>query len=222
MMTDARRVRRVALSFVSIGTRGYTRLMAVPAKTYMDKPVRRFRDGKAWEAWLAKNHAASDGLWIEFGKRDSGIVSIWYPEALECALCYGWIDGQSKGNDELTYWQKFTPRGKRSIWSKINRAKVQALIESGRMRAAGLAEIERAKSDGRWDRAYDSPANAEVPEDLTAALKRNAKARRFFETLSGQNRYAILFRIQTAKKAETRARRIGDFVAMLARGETFH
>ncbi len=143
-------------------------------------------------------------------------------DALEVALCYGWIDGQSKGVDALSWLQKFTPRGPRSIWSKINREKVEALIESGAMRPAGLAAIEQAKQNGRWDAAYDGPRTAEVPSDLQAALDRNAKAAAFFTTLSSRNRYAILFRIHHAKKAETRARRIAQFVSMLEKHETLY
>jgi uncharacterized protein YdeI (YjbR/CyaY-like superfamily) len=181
-----------------------------------------FQDPKAWAAWLAKNHGESAGVWVRMAKKASGLKSVSHSEALEVALCYGWIDGQAKSSDENAWVQKFTPRGKKSIWSKINRAKALALIEAGKMKPAGLAEIERAKKDGRWDAAYDSPRAASVPDDLQAALDGNARAKAFFATLNGQNRYAVLFRIQTAKKAETRARRIRQFVEMLARGEKLH
>jgi uncharacterized protein YdeI (YjbR/CyaY-like superfamily) len=181
-----------------------------------------FQDPRAWAAWLAKNYGKSAGVWLRMAKKASGLKSVTHSEALEVALCYGWIDGQAKSGDENTWVQKFTPRGKKSIWSKINCAKALALIEAGKMKPAGLAEIERAKEDGRWDRAYDSPRAASVPEDLQAALDGNARATAFFATLNGQNRYAVLFRIQTAKKAETRARRIQQFVEMLARGEKLH
>jgi uncharacterized protein YdeI (YjbR/CyaY-like superfamily) len=187
-----------------------------------DFPTLDFQDPRAWAAWLAKNYGKSAGVWLRMAKKASGLKSVTHSEALEVALCYGWIDGQAKSGDENTWVQKFTPRGKTSIWSKINCAKALALIEAGKMKPAGLAEIERAKEDGRWDRAYDSPRAASVPEDLQAALDGNARAKAFFATLNGQNRYAVLFRIQTAKKAETRARRIQQFVEMLARGEKIY
>jgi uncharacterized protein YdeI (YjbR/CyaY-like superfamily) len=181
-----------------------------------------FADESAWGRWLDKHHATSAGVWIRLAKKASGIPSVSHAEALETALCYGWIDSQRKGYDETTYIQKFTPRGARSIWSKVNREKALALKESGRMKPAGLAEIERALKDGRWEAAYDSQASARVPADLQAALDANPRAAKFFATLKGQNRYAILFRIHTAKRAETRARRIAEFVEMLARGETIY
>lgn len=186
-----------------------------------DTPV-LFADQKAWEGWLARNHSASAGVWLRMGRKGSGVQSVSYAEALDVALCYGWIDAQKKAESEQAWLQRFTPRRPKSIWSKVNRAKVAALIAAGRMQAAGLEQIERAKKDGRWEAAYDSPASAEVPEDLAAALKRNAKAKAFFATLNSANRYAILWRIQTAKKAETRARRITEYVAMLERHEKFH
>lgn len=185
-------------------------------------PVIPFAHQSAWSEWLAENHAKSSGIWIHFAKKDSGILSVSYPEALDVALCYGWIDSQRKGHDEKTFVQKFTPRGKRSIWSTINRAKVVALIEAGRMKPAGIAEMERAQKDGRWESAYEPQARAEVPPDLQAALDAKPRAANFFATLKGQNRYAILFRIHTAKKPETRAKRIAEFVAMLSRHETIY
>src|SRR6185437_9431053 len=157
-------------------------------------PVRLFKDGAAWEAWLAKQHARSAGLWLRIA------------EALDVALCYGWIDGQKKTFDDSTWLQKFTPRGKRSIWSKINCEKVQRLVESGRMRSPGLEAVGRAKANGQWDSAYDSHRTAGVPDDLQRALDAHPKAKTFFATLNSANRYAILFRIQTAKRAETRAK----------------
>lgn len=187
-----------------------------------DLPIQPFRDAKAWATWLTRNHASSKGVWIKVAKKDSGIASIDYPQALEHALCWGWIDGQRRGLDETWFLQRFTPRGRRSIWSKINRDKVLALIESGKMQPAGLAEIERAQQDGRWEQAYDSPSNATVPEDLAAAFAANPKAAKFFATLDSTNRYAILHRTQTAKKPETRAKRIAEFVAMLAEGRKIH
>jgi uncharacterized protein YdeI (YjbR/CyaY-like superfamily) len=183
-----------------------------------DLPTLPFATPRAFADWLAENHATSRGLWLRLAKTASGIASIKYAEAVETALCWGWIDGQARRIDETWYVQKFTPRGARSIWSKINCAKATALIESGRMKSAGLAEVERAKQDGRWARAYDSPSNATVPDDLAVALAENARAAAFFIGLDSRNRYAILHRIQTAKKPETRARRIAEFVAMMARG----
>lgn len=185
-------------------------------------PVLFFVSGEEWAAWLAENHDTSPGVWLRFAKKGSGIRSLTYAPALEEALRYGWIDGQAKRQDDDWYVQKFMKRAKRSIWSKINRDKVEALIAAGRMEPAGQAEIDRAKADGRWDAAYDSPKNATVPDDLQAALDASPKAKEFFATLSSQNRYGILFRLQTAKKPETRVKRIAEFVAMLERGEKLH
>jgi uncharacterized protein YdeI (YjbR/CyaY-like superfamily) len=185
-------------------------------------PVLFFESGEEWAAWLAENHDTSPGVWLRFAKKGSGIRSLTYAPALEEALRYGWIDGQAKRQDDDWYVQKFMKRAKRSIWSKINRDKVEALIAAGRMEPAGQAEIDRAKADGRWDAAYDSPKNATVPDDLQAALDASPAAKDFFATLSSQNRYGILFRLQTAKKPETRVKRIAEFVAMLERGEKLH
>ena len=193
--------------------------MASKSKRADEKPVMTFALKSAWANWLNKNHGTSSGVWLRIAKRASGIESVSYDEAVEVALCYGWIDGQANSAGEKHWLQKFTPRGKRSIWSTRNREKVLALIAKGEMQPAGLAEIERAKRDGRWEAAYDSPRRITVPADLQAALDGNERAKSFFETLDGQNRYAILFRIHTAKKAETRARRIEQFVQMLARNE---
>ena len=176
----------------------------------------------AWERWLKRHHATAAGVWIRMAKKASGIASIDHPEALEVALCYGWIDGQRKGEDAQHFLQRFTPRTARSTWSKINRDKVLKLIDDGRMQPAGLAEIERARADGRWDAAYDAQSVATVPPDLQAALDANRKAKAFFATLDSRNRYAVLFRTQGAKKPETRARRIAQFVEMLAKGEKIH
>ncbi|UJR85885.1 YdeI/OmpD-associated family protein [Sandaracinus amylolyticus] len=184
--------------------------------------TRAFASREAWREWLEANHVTSRGLWVRLAKKGAGTASITYPEALEIALCFGWIDGQKKGDGDAWWLQRFTPRGARSIWSKINRAKAEALIASGAMREAGLREVERAKSDGRWDAAYDSPSTAKIPDDLEAALAKSAKARAFFAKLDATNRYAILHRLQTAKKPETRARRIEQFVAMLEKGEKIH
>jgi uncharacterized protein YdeI (YjbR/CyaY-like superfamily) len=185
-------------------------------------PIVELKTAKQWGSWLAKHHARSTGVWIRMAKKASGIESITYPEALDEALCYGWIDGTRMGESETTFLQKFTPRAKRSIWSKINREKVAALIEAGRMKPAGLAEIDRAKQDGRWDAAYDSPKNAKVPADLQAALDASPRARAEFASLDATNRFAILFRLHQAKKAETRSRRLVQFVAMLEKGERLH
>ncbi len=181
-----------------------------------------FKGQKDWGAWLDKNHLASSGVWLRLAKKASALKSVSYDEALEVALCYGWIDGQKKSYDESSWLQKFTPRGAKSIWSKINREKALALIKSGRMKPAGLAAVENAREDGRWDAAYDSPSGASVPDDFQAELDRHPKAKTFFDTLNSANRYAILWRIQTAKKAETRAKRIGQFIRMLEQHEKLH
>lgn len=187
-----------------------------------DLPILPFERQKDWAVWLDKNHATSSGVWLKLAKKASGVKSVTYDEALEVALCYGWIDGQKKSHDETSWLQKFTPRGPRSIWSKINTEKALRLIDSGRMRPAGLKAVERARQDGRWDAAYDSQSKAIVPDDLQAELDRNAKAKAFFTTLDSRNRYAILHRIHTAKKAETRVKRIGEFVRMLAKKEKIY
>jgi len=185
-------------------------------------PIRLFATQAAWAAWLEKNHGKSAGLWLRLAKKGSGLKSITYAEALEAALCYGWIDGQKRGESERAWLQRFLPRSARSIWSRINRDKAVALIASGHMKAAGLEAVEAAKKAGRWDAAYDSPRAAEVPEDFQAALNANPRAREFFQSLDGANRYAVLFRIHTVKKAETRARKIREFVEMLERNERIH
>ncbi|UGQ46424.1 YdeI/OmpD-associated family protein [Massilia endophytica] len=192
----------------------------MPAKPAL--PELLFRDAKAWTRWLEKEHASAPGVWMRIAKKEAPEKSVQYPEALEAALCFGWIDGQKKSIDEHYWLQKFTPRAARSIWSKINRDKVEALIAKGLMREAGQREVDRAKADGRWEAAYDSWSAAEVPADLQEALDASPAAKAFFATLNSQNRYAILFRTHTAKKAETRAKRIRDFVAMLERGEKIH
>lgn len=190
--------------------------------TPMEMPVISFAETEEWSAWLAARHHTSSGVWIKIAKKGSGQASITYAQALEVALASGWIDGQ-KGKLDRAWWlQKFTPRGARSMWSKINREKAMALIAAGKMMPAGLAEVERAKKDGRWDRAYESQSRATVPEDLELSLARNPRAKKFFATLDSRNRYAVLFRVQHAKKAETRARRIAQFVEMLAKGQKLH
>ncbi|MGA9981092.1 MAG: YdeI/OmpD-associated family protein [Candidatus Sulfotelmatobacter sp.] len=185
-------------------------------------PVRLFANRAAWDAWLEKNHRKREGLWLRLAKKGSGMQSVTHGEALELALAYGWIDGQKRPESELAWLQRFVPRGARSIWSKINREKALALIANGQMKAAGMEAVERAKECGRWESAYDSPKRAAVPADFLAALDGSPRAREFFQVLDSANRYAVLFRIQTVKKAETRARKIAEFVEMLERGERIH
>jgi len=187
-----------------------------------DLPLLPFENKKRWADWLSTQHDKSAGVWLKLAKKDSGIPSINYVEALDVALCYGWIDGQKKGFDNKYWLQKFTPRGPKSIWSKINTEKAERLIASGEMKAAGLKAIETAKQDGRWDAAYASQKNISVPEDFQAALDKNKKAKTFFASLNSVNRYAILFRIHNAKKPETRARKILQFVEMLGRNEKIY
>ena len=196
--------------------------MKAPDDKSKDQPVMLFASQKDWEKWLSKNHSIASGVWVRLAKKASALKSVNYAEALEVALCYGWIDGQKKSYDADSSLQKFTPRRPKSIWSKINREKAEVLITAGKMKPAGLLAIEKAKQDGRWDAAYDSQSKATVPEDFQMELDKNKKAKEFFATLKSVNRYAILFRIQTAKKAETRARRIQQFIEMLERNETIH
>ena len=181
-----------------------------------------FASPEEFEAWMEANHASVDGVWIKVAKKGTGIPSVHPPEALDVALCFGWIDGQRRSIDDTYYEQKYTPRRARSKWSKINVAKANALIESGRMRPAGLAEVERAKADGRWAAAYDSPGRIQVPPDLQAELDARPAAAANFAALNSTNRYAILYRLHDAKRPETRARRLAQFVEMLERGETLH
>jgi uncharacterized protein YdeI (YjbR/CyaY-like superfamily) len=181
-----------------------------------------FTSKKKWADWLAGQHDKSTGVWLQLAKKDSGISSVTYEEALDVALCYGWIDGQKKGFDASYWLQKFTPRGSKSIWSKINTEKAERLIASGEMKPAGLKAIEAARSDGRWDAAYASQRNISVPEDFQAALDKNKKAKAFFTSLNSANRYAILFRVHNAKKPETRTKRIGQMIEMLEKGEKIH
>ena len=199
-----------------------TSLMTTPLPSKAEAPAQRFASQRSWETWLRKHHESSDGVWLLIAKSGADSPTVGYAEALETALCFGWIDGQKKGLDARHWLQRFTPRRARSIWSKSNRAKALALIEQGRMQPAGVREVERAQADGRWDDAYDSPSTATVPPDLQAALDTDANAKAFFDALDGANRYAVLWRVQTAKKAETRAKRIAQFVAMLARHEKLH
>jgi uncharacterized protein YdeI (YjbR/CyaY-like superfamily) len=185
-------------------------------------PHLKFAAQTAWRDWLDQHHATSQGVWLQFAKQASGIASVSHAEALETALCYGWIDGQTKRLDENYWLQKFIPRRPNSIWSRINRQKALDLIERGLMQPPGRAAIERARANGRWEAAYEAQSQAVIPPDLQAALDDSPKAAAFFTTLSSQNRYAILFRLQTAKKPATRASRLARFVAMLEGGETLH
>ena len=191
-------------------------------KAHEADPIRLFATPAAWEKWLEKYHRSHRGLWLRLAKKGSELRSINYSEALEVALCYGWIDGQKRGESEGAWLQRFLPRSEKSIWSKINRDKAILLIASGRMQPAGSQAVEAAKRTGGWDAAYDSPKGAQIPDDFQVALNASPRARKFFEDLDGANRYAMLFRIQTVKKAETRARKIREFVAMLERNETIH
>jgi uncharacterized protein YdeI (YjbR/CyaY-like superfamily) len=175
-----------------------------------------------WEAWLQDHGEVSTGVWLRLAKKSAGQSGLSYAQALDSALCFGWIDGQKRADSDQYWLQRFSPRSARSIWSKINTDKAKALQDAGRMRPAGLKEITRAKEDGRWDKAYASSSKATLPDDLQLALDANRKAKAFFATLDSQNRFAILFRIQNVKKAETRARKIAQFVEMLANGEKVH
>ncbi|MER5736046.1 YdeI/OmpD-associated family protein [Streptomyces sp. NPDC002262] len=184
-----------------------------------DLEIVAFASAEAFEAWLGEHHGDSPGLWLKLRKKGPGVVALDYAQALDVALCYGWIDGQKAKFDDLWWLQRFTPRKRNSRWSKINRDKVAALTAQGRMRPPGQAEVDRAKADGRWEAAYDSPRTATVPDDLAAALAAEPAAAAFFATLGGSQRFAVLYRVQDAKRPGTRARRIEEFVAMLARGE---
>lgn len=187
-----------------------------------DLQIIAFKSPIEWERWLAKNHARSKGVWLRFFKKDSGVVSTTHAEALDEALCYGWIDGQLKKYDEKSWLHKFTPRRAKSLWSKKNIEHVERLTKEGKMKAAGLTEVKEAKSDGRWKAAYDSPSKASIPEDFLSALSKNKKAKTFFETLNRANLYSIVWRLQTAQKPETRDRRMKAILEMLANGKKFH
>jgi uncharacterized protein YdeI (YjbR/CyaY-like superfamily) len=187
-----------------------------------DLPIELFDSREAWEAWLVEHGSSAPGVWLKLAKKGSGVGSVSYDEAVASALCHGWIDGQKRALDDAFWLQRFTPRGPRSRWSKINRDKAVELIACNEMREAGHAAVQQAKADGRWERAYAGASTIEVPDDLRAALDASPAAAAFFETLGGSNRYAVLYRIHDAKRPETRARRIETFVAMLERGETLH
>jgi uncharacterized protein YdeI (YjbR/CyaY-like superfamily) len=184
-------------------------------------PVLTFADAAAFERWLVAN-ATTAGLWLKIAKKDRGIVTVTYAEALDVALCHGWIDGQKRGFDDDCFLQRFTPRRPKSLWSKINIGHAERLIAASRMREGGLREIERARADGRWEAAYDGARAMEVPPELAAALAKHRKARAFFDSLDRTNRYAVCWRVQTAKTPETKAKRVETLVAMLARGEKLH
>jgi uncharacterized protein YdeI (YjbR/CyaY-like superfamily) len=192
----------------------------MPAPT--DLPVLAFATAEEFEQWLEREHESAAGVWLRFPRKGTGVLSLTYEEAVLVALCFGWIDGQARSLDETAWLQRYTPRRSRSIWSQINRERVARLVAEGRMRPTGLAEVERAKADGRWDAAYAPPSTATVPPDLEAALAASPAAAAAFTGLDGRNRYAILHRLATAKKPETRARRIVTFVGMLEKGELLY
>jgi uncharacterized protein YdeI (YjbR/CyaY-like superfamily) len=185
-------------------------------------PIRSFACQSEWEAWLETEHATARGLWLKFAKKGAGVDSVTYAEAVEGALCYGWIDGQASSVDERFWLQRFTPRAPRSKWSQINCDRVEALQRQGRLRPAGLAQVERARQDGRWAAAYEPPSRSTVPDDLQRALDASPAARAAFDALDSRNRYAILYRLRDARKPETRARRLDQFVTMLREGRKLY
>jgi len=187
-----------------------------------DRPIMVFETAQAFDTWLEQHGSASPGIYIRIAKKDSGIPSVTYAEAVELALCHGWIDGIRKRYDDRSFLQRFTPRKPRSVWSEINKKKVQELIKAKLMRPAGLAAVKAAKANGQWDKAYAPASTIKEPPDLAAALKKNKKARAFFDTLTGSRRFAFLHRLHSAKKEETRAKRLALFVAMMEQGEAFH
>lgn len=188
-----------------------------------EKNVKSFTSLKGWESWLSKHHTDAEGIWLRLYKKDSAIKSVSRTDALDAALCYGWIDGQAKKDDDEQSWlQKFTPRRPQSLWSKRNREHIERLEKAGRMKPAGLLEVKKAKADGRWDKAYDSPSNMEMPDDFMKRLSKDKKALAFFNTLNKANRYAIGWRLQTAKRPETREKRMKSILEMLSKEEKFH
>lgn len=191
-------------------------------KVKTEFPIIPFQSQKKWRAWLSKNHTKVDGVWLQLYKKNSGIKSINHNQALEEALCFGWIDGQAKSNDEQSYLQKFTPRRKNSIWSKRNTEIIERLVQEEKIHPAGLNEVEKAKADGRWANAYNSPSNMKIPDDFLTQLSKNVKALKFFKTLNKTNIYAIGWRLETAKKLETRQRRIKTIIDMLEQNKKFH
>jgi uncharacterized protein YdeI (YjbR/CyaY-like superfamily) len=199
-----------------------TTMPAQTKKKSSEKKVLSLKSVKQWQAWLKANHANSIGIWLQIQKKDSLKKSPTYAEALDVALCYGWIDGQKNRYDENSWLQMFTPRRPRSGWSKKNTEHAERLIQTGKMKPAGLAQIEAAKQDGRWKAAYDSPSTTSIPKDFLNALKRNKKAEKFFKSLNRTNLYAIAYRLQTAKTPETRKKRMEKILEMMAKGEKFH
>ena len=192
------------------------------AENKKDAPAESFADESAWGKWLAAHHEKSDGIWLRIFKKESGVKTVTYAEALDEALCYGWIDGQKKPFDGDSWIQKFTPRRARSIWSKRNIGHIERLTNEKRIKAAGLQAFEDAKKDGRLAAAYDSPSNSTIPDDFLLLLEKNKKAKAFFDALNKANKYAITWRLQTAKKPETREKRMNMILEMLAKGEKFH
>jgi uncharacterized protein YdeI (YjbR/CyaY-like superfamily) len=191
-------------------------------KNSVNLPIMSFDTQQDWEAWLKENYAESKGIWIKIAKKEARTPSVSYAEALDIALCYGWIDGQKAAFDDKYWLQKFTPRTAKSIWSKVNCAKAEALIAVGRMQPEGLRQMELAKADGRWERAYESQSKITIPDDFQSALDKNPQAKDFFNTLDSANRYAFLYRINAAKKPETRSAKIQKFVAMLEQQQKLH
>jgi uncharacterized protein YdeI (YjbR/CyaY-like superfamily) len=196
--------------------------MASPPNTENEKQPISFTSSKEWRKWLAANHAKSKGIWLRFFKKDSGEKTVTYAEALQEALCYGWIDGQANKYDARSYIQKFTPRRPKSIWSKRNTEIAERLIQEGKMKKAGMQQVELAKADGRWQQAYDSPKNMTLPEDFLQQLSKDKKAKAFFDGLNKANQYAIAWRLQTAKKPETREKRLKEILKMMTEGKKFH
>ena len=208
-----------ALAVVVVGAAGARTMPGAAKKTL---PIITFASQQKFRAWLTKNCTRTDGIWLQFFKKNSGVKTVVYAEALDEALCYGWIDAQTKSYDELSYLQRFTPRRAKSIWSKKNTGHVERLIKAGKMTAAGLEKIDAAKADGRWEQAYDSPSEAKLPQDFLEKLCKNLKALAFYNSLNSANKYAIIWRIQTAKKPETRLKRVALILEMLKNGEKFH
>lgn len=198
------------------------RKATLPGKAVTDLEIVAAKSATEWRRWLSANHKKSPGVWLRFYKKDSGVDTVTYSEAVDEALCHGWIDGQAKGGDAKSYTQRFTPRRERSVWSKINTQRVERLTKAGRMKAAGLAAVAAAKEDGRWEAAYDSAKTSTIPADFLEELARDARAHAFFKTLNRTNLYAITWRLQTARRPETRERRMKAILEMMSRKEKFH
>ncbi|MES2141057.1 MAG: YdeI/OmpD-associated family protein [Bacteroidota bacterium] len=188
----------------------------------INMPVIEFQTAEEWRTWLSKNSQVSNGVWLKIFKKDSNEKTITYAEALEESLCYGWIDGQKKSFDKQAWLQKFCPRGPKSIWSKVNVAHIERLTKAGKMKPQGLKAVASAKADGRWEKAYDSPSKMTVPDDFIKELSKNKKAHEFYKTLNKANLFSIAFRLQTAKKTETRQKRMKVILDMLSKGQKFH